>query len=76
MVVVPPAGAGGGATSVVVRRRDGETLISHGPFAELGEQIAGIDLVRVPDVADAIALAETHPTARIGAIEIRALRRF
>lgn len=63
-------------SSVVVRRRDGETLIAHGPFAELGEQIAGIDLVRVPDVADAIALAETHPTARIGAIEIRALRRF
>ena len=62
--------------SVVVRRRDGETLIAHGPFAELGEQIAGIDLVRVPDVADAIALAETHPTARIGAIEVRALRRF
>jgi len=62
--------------SVVVRRRDGETLIAHGPFAELGEQIAGIDLVRVPDEADAISLAGSHPTARVGAIEVRALRRF
>lgn len=63
-------------SSVVVRRRGGETLIAHGPFAELGEQIAGIDLVRVPDEEAAIALAAAHPTARIGAIEVRALRRF
>ncbi|HEV7624407.1 MAG TPA: YciI family protein [Amnibacterium sp.] len=61
--------------SAVVRRRGGETLIAHGPFAELGEQIAGIDLVRVRDAAEAIALAEAHPTARIGAIEVRALQR-
>jgi hypothetical protein len=60
--------------SAVVRRRDGETLIAHGPFAELGEQIAGFDLVRVQDEAEAIALAAAHPTARIGAIEVRALR--
>jgi hypothetical protein len=62
-------------SSVVVRRRGGETLVAHGPFAELGEQIAGIDLVRVQDEAEAIALAEAHPTARIGAIEVRALQR-
>jgi hypothetical protein len=62
--------------TAVVRRRGGETLIAHGPFAELGEQIAGIDLVRVRDRAEAISLAEAHPTARIGAIEVRALQRF
>ena len=61
--------------SVVVRRRNGESLIAHGPFAELREQIAGIDRVRVQDEAEAIALAGAHPTARIGAIEVRALRR-
>ncbi|WP_375387554.1 YciI family protein [uncultured Amnibacterium sp.] len=62
----PEAGA-------VVRRRDGELLVTRGPFAELTEQIAGIDLVRVADLDEAIGLAETHPTSRIGTIEIRPL---
>jgi hypothetical protein len=61
-------------TSVVVRRRDGETLISHGPFAEMAEQVAGIDLVRVKDRQEALDLAAAHPTSHIGVIEVRALR--
>lgn len=60
--------------SAIVRRRDGETLISHGPFAEVSEQIAGIDVVRVKDRQEALDLAATHPTSRIGVIEVRALR--
>jgi hypothetical protein len=57
--------------SATVRRRDGEVLITRGPFAELGEQIAGIDLVRATDLDEALALAAAHPTATIGAIEVR-----
>lgn len=59
--------------STVIRKRDGEVLVTRGPFAELAEQIAGIDLVRVSDLDEAIALAAAHPTSRIGTIEIRPL---
>lgn len=58
-------------TSAVVRRRDGTMLISRGPFAEVAEQIAGIDLIRAADLDEAIGIAAVHPTARIGAIEVR-----
>ena len=61
------------ATAATVRRRDGEVLITRGPFAELAEQVAGIDLVRVADLDEAIALAAAHPTATYGAIEVRPL---
>jgi len=62
-------------SSAVVRRRDGETLIAHGPFAELSEQIAGIDVVRVADRQEALDLAAAHPTSHIGVIEVRRLER-
>lgn len=59
------------ATSATVRVRDGEVLVTRGPFAELGEQVAGIDLVRAADLDEALALAAAHPTTTIGAIEVR-----
>ncbi len=54
-----------------VRVRDGATLVTRGPFAEVAEQIAGLDRLRVADLDEALELAATHPTARIGAIEVR-----
>ena len=60
-------------TSATARVRDGELLISRGPFAEVTEQIAGIDLIRAADLDEALAIAAEHPTARIGAIEVRPL---
>ena len=62
------------AASTVIRRRDGELLVTRGPFAELTEQIAGIDRLRVADLDEAIGLAAAHPTARIGTIEVRPFR--
>ena len=62
-------------TAATVRRRDGETIITRGPFTETVEEIAGIDRLRVPDLDEAIALAAAHPTARIGSIEIRPFQR-
>jgi hypothetical protein len=58
-------------TAATVRIRNGETLVTRGPFAETIEEIAGIDLVRVDDLDEAIELAAKHPTTTIGAIEIR-----
>jgi hypothetical protein len=54
-----------------VRVRDGETLISDGPFTETKEFIAGIDVVSCADREQAIQLAAAHPIARYHAIEVR-----
>ncbi len=62
--------------SATVRVRNGETLVTRGPFAETIEEIAGIDRVRVDDLDDAIELAAKHPTSTIGAIEIRPMRKL
>lgn len=59
--------------AVTVRVRDGRTLLTHGPFAELAEQVAGYHLVDVPDLDAAIACAATHPGARHGVVDVRPL---
>ena len=56
-----------------VRVRDGATLVTHGPFAELAEQIAGFDLLQVADLEEAVGVAAAHPVARFGALELREL---
>jgi len=58
-------------TATTVRVRNGETLLSDGPFIETKEFIAGIDVVRCADRQQAIALAAAHPIARYYAIEVR-----
>lgn len=57
--------------AATVRVRNGETLVTRGPFTETVEEIAGIDLIRVDDLDEAIELAAKHPTSTIGAIEVR-----
>jgi hypothetical protein len=57
--------------ATTVRVRDGETLISDGPFIETEEFIAGIDVVSCADRQHAIELAAAHPVARYHAIEVR-----
>jgi hypothetical protein len=59
------------ATSV--RIRNGETLVTDGPFAETKEQLGGYYVVEAKDVDEAIALAEQIPSARSGTIEVRPL---
>jgi len=60
-------------TAATVRRRDGETLVTRGPYAELAEEIAGYDLIETADLDEAIEIASSHPTLWRGAIEIRPL---
>jgi hypothetical protein len=60
------------ATSAkTVRVRDGETLVTDGPFAETKEQIGGAFFVDLPDLDEAIRIAALIPTARTGSMEIR-----
>ena len=54
-----------------LRVRDGETLLSDGPFIETKEFIAGIDVVSCADRQQAIEVAAAHPLARYHAIEVR-----
>jgi hypothetical protein len=57
--------------AATVRVRDGEVLVSDGPFAETKEQIAGYDVVECSSPDEAIEVAAKHPVARFGAIEVR-----
>ncbi len=60
-----------GAEARVVRVREGQTLVSDGPFAETKESIGGLFAVDLPDLDEAIRLAALVPSARTGSIEIR-----
>lgn len=61
-------------TAVNVRVRDGKTHVTDGPYSETHEVVGGFYLVDVPSVEDAIRIAQQHPGARFGTVEIRALR--
>jgi hypothetical protein len=60
------------ATATSVRLRDGKPLVTDGPFAETREQLGGFHLIDVPDLDEAIRVAQRHPGARLGGtVEIR-----
>jgi hypothetical protein len=54
-----------------VRVRDGDVLVSDGPFAETKEQIGGYDVVECADLAAAVQVAAGHPLARTARVEVR-----
>jgi hypothetical protein len=57
--------------ATTVRVREGETLITDGPYAETKEQIAGFDIIEAADLDEAIEIASKHPIARFGMIDLR-----
>ena len=62
----------GRRTAKVVRVRDGERIVTDGPFAETKEVVGGLFLIDLPDLDEAIRLAAMIPAAKgEGAIEIR-----
>jgi hypothetical protein len=58
-------------TATTVRVRDGETVISDGPFAETKEALGGYYLVDVPDLDGALAWAAKIPNVTYGSVEVR-----
>jgi len=58
-------------TAKVVRVRDGERIVTDGPFAETKEVVGGAFLIELPDLDEAIRLAGKIPSAEHGSIEIR-----
>ena len=60
--------------STTVRVREGEVLVSDGPFAETKEQIGGFDILDCADLDEAIEVASKHPAASFGTLELRPFR--
>src|SRR6202161_633093 len=58
-------------TAATVRVRDGETLVTDGPFAETKEFMAGFDLLPCADLDEAIEVAAKHPVSWFQPVEIR-----
>lgn len=58
------------STATVVRHREGETLLTDGPFAEGKEHIGGIYVIRAPDLDAALAWAEKIARATTLPIEV------
>jgi hypothetical protein len=59
------------ADATTIKIRDGELIITDGPYAETKEQIAGFDVLECADLDEAIEVARRHPMARLGVLEVR-----
>jgi hypothetical protein len=53
--------------------REGERIVTDGPYAETKEQIGGYFLIDVADLDEAIAFAARVPVADRASVEIRPL---
>ncbi len=70
--VTPGLGLDAPETATTVRVKDGKTLTTDGPFAEIKEAIGGYLFYEADDVDAAIELAARIPAARLGgAVEVR-----
>jgi hypothetical protein len=58
-------------TATTVRVKDGETIITDGPFIEAKEALGGFYLIEARDLDEALELAAGCPGAKTGAIEVR-----
>ncbi|MDP9417056.1 MAG: YciI family protein [Actinomycetota bacterium] len=58
--------------ATTVRVRGGAVQLTDGPFAETKELLAGFDILECADLDEAVALAQQHPVAKFGAVEVRA----
>ena len=58
-------------TATTVRVRDGDTVLSDGPFAETKETLGAFCLIEADSLDEAIEWASRIPSARSGTVEIR-----
>ena len=63
-------------TATTLRERDGEVVLTDGPFAETKETLGGYYLIDVPDFDAAAQWAAKMPLAPYGSVEIRAVMEF
>ncbi len=58
-------------SAMVLRHQNGDIVLTDGPFIESKEQIAGITIVRVPDLDAALFWASMLASATTTPIEVR-----
>ena len=58
-------------SATTVRVRDGETVVTDGPFVETKEALGGYFLLECASMDDALDLAARIPGAETGAVEVR-----
>jgi hypothetical protein len=63
-------------TATSVRVRDGETLITDGPFADTKEALGGFYILDVPDLDSALKWAARIPSVTRGPVEVRPVMVF
>jgi hypothetical protein len=61
------------ATATTVRTRDGEAMITDGPFAETKESFFSYILIDVADLDAALTWAKKMPNVTYGSVEVRPL---
>ena len=61
----------GTSAATTVRIRDGETLVTDGPFAETKEQLGGYYVLECENIDEALEYAARIPAAEVGSIEVR-----
>lgn len=59
--------------ATTVRVANGTTQVLDGPYADTKEQLGGLHIIAVPDLAAAVAWAARSPTVRHGVVEVRPL---
>jgi hypothetical protein len=64
------------SAATTVRVRDGERLLSDGPFAETKEQLGGFYLVECESLDEAIEWAAKIPGAASGSVEVRPVMNY
>ena len=57
--------------ATTVRVRDGETLVTDGPYAEVKEALGGYFVLEAETMDDALDLAAKIPGAHHGSVEVR-----
>jgi hypothetical protein len=58
-------------SATTVRVRDGETLMTDGPFAETAEHLGGYFILDCADLDEALRYAARCPMAAEGSVEVR-----
>ncbi len=57
--------------ATTVRVRDGETMVTDGPFAETKDVVGGFTIIDCADLDEALEVAALHPYAARGSVEVR-----
>jgi hypothetical protein len=57
--------------ATTVRVRNGDTMVTDGPYAEVKEALGGLFILEADSIDDACRLAAQIPAAEHGAIEVR-----